>query len=195
MKNIMIDLHFQIQGETIQVDHGYALFSVISHCVQEFHTENDVRLALIRGEYIGNGKLQLQPYSRLILRLPVKKMGLYIKLAGKTFDLNGHKIWVGGALSQKLIPATALYAHIVTTKNGLERDRFMAEVRRQLDERLCLGSVSVGRRRVFSIHGKKVIGYSLLISELTAEESLMIQEQGVGGRRKMGCGFFQPWYG
>ncbi|MCI5210102.1 MAG: hypothetical protein D3910_15200 [Candidatus Electrothrix sp. ATG2] len=53
--------------------------------------------------------------------------------------------------------------------------------------------VTIGKRRTFSIRRKKIVGYSLLVSELSAEESLALQEKGVGGRRKMGCGFFNPW--
>jgi CRISPR/Cas system CSM-associated protein Csm4 (group 5 of RAMP superfamily) len=31
------------------------------------------------------------------------------------------------------------------------------------------------------------------VSELTAEESIRLQEHGLGGRRKMGCGVFEEW--
>ncbi|MGB5686149.1 MAG: type I-MYXAN CRISPR-associated protein Cas6/Cmx6 [Candidatus Electrothrix sp.] len=194
----MIDLHFQVQGETIQVDHGYALFSAISSCLgKEFHHEKraDVRLALIRGRYAGDGLLKLLPSSRITLRLPLEKVALYINLAGKTLDLVGHKVRVGVPKSQRVMPATVLYAHLVTTKSGLERKRFEKEIRRQLDEQGCHGRVFVGKRRTFSIHGKKIVGYSLLVSELSAEESLVLQEKGVGGRGRMGCGFFYPWTG
>ena len=214
----MINLHFQAQGETIRVDHGYALFSAISRCLgKEFHPPNrdirrasaissclgekyhhkkrDVRLALIRGRYAGDGLLKLLPSSRITFRLPSEKVALYINLSGKTLDLVGHKVRVGVPKSQGLVPATALYAHLVTTKSGLERNRFEKEIQRQLDEQGCQGRVSIGKRRTFSIHGKKIVGYSLLVSELNAEESLVLQEKGVGGRGKMGCGFFYPWNG
>lgn len=48
------------------------------------------------------------------------------------------------------------------------------------------------RRKVMRIREKKVIGFALHATELTAEESLLLQEHGLGGRRKMGCGFFGP---
>ncbi|CAK8718727.1 CRISPR-associated protein, Cas6-related [Candidatus Electrothrix laxa] len=190
----MIDLNFEVEGKTIRVDHGYALFSVVSHCLKKFHEAQDVQLALIRGSYIGNGELRLLPGSCLTLRLSSEKISFYKKkLSGKIFNLDGHRISIGGAACQRLIPAAVLYAHLVTTRNGLDQKRFEAEIRRQLDRQACQGRITVGRRRIFSIHDKKVVGYSLLVSELTAEESIIIQEEGVGGRRKMGCGFFQPW--
>jgi CRISPR-associated protein Cas6 len=48
------------------------------------------------------------------------------------------------------------------------------------------------RRRVLRIKEKKVVGFPLRVTGLTAEESITLQEQGVGGRSKMGCGFFLP---
>ncbi|MCI5148431.1 MAG: hypothetical protein D3916_03380, partial [Candidatus Electrothrix sp. MAN1_4] len=89
------DLHFQLSGKTIRVDHGYFLFSAISRCLPEFHKAQDVRLALIRGRYIGEGLLQLLPGSRITFRLPSDKAAQYINLAGKTLDLDGHQIRVG----------------------------------------------------------------------------------------------------
>lgn len=137
--NMTIDLHFQIQGKLIRVDHGYSLFSAISRCLPEFHAAQDVRLALIRGRYIGGGLLQLSQRSRLTLRLLSEKTALYINLAGKILDLGGHQVRVGVPHSQGLLPATALYAHLVTTRNGLEQERFEQEIRRQLAAQGCKG--------------------------------------------------------
>ncbi len=97
--------------------------------------------------------------------------------------------------SQGLEPATVLHAHLVTTKNGQDQERFATEIQRQLEVQGCQGKIAVGKRRTFAVHDKQVAGYSLLISELTVEESITLQEQGLGGRQKMGCGFFQPWRG
>jgi CRISPR-associated protein Cas6 len=54
------------------------------------------------------------------------------------------------------------------------------------------GECIVGERKTFTIHDKKVVGYSMTINELSDEDSILIQEHGIGGRRKMGCGFFEP---
>ena len=52
--------------------------------------------------------------------------------------------------------------------------------------------VTIGKRRTLRIKDKEVIGYEILIEGLMAEDSLDIQEQGIGGRRHMGCGLFVP---
>jgi len=48
------------------------------------------------------------------------------------------------------------------------------------------------RRHVLRIKGQQVVGFSVQLTGLTAEESVTVQEHGLGGRRKMGCGFFVP---
>lgn len=187
-----VDLRFQVFGQSVKVDHGYALFAAISRVLPEFHEAGDIGLRLIRGRYMGNGQLNISPASNLVFRLPVSKVAEYINLAGKTLDLEGHQLRIGVPNSQALVPATALYSHLVTTKNGNDQKRFEEEMKRQMETLDCKGKLSVGKRKTFKLHGKQVVGYSVLVSELTAEESITLQEQGLGGRRKMGCGFFEP---
>ncbi|MFH0995736.1 MAG: type I-MYXAN CRISPR-associated protein Cas6/Cmx6 [Pseudomonadota bacterium] len=49
------------------------------------------------------------------------------------------------------------------------------------------------RHRPVSVHGKQVGGYSPLVFELTAEESIALQANGPEGRRKMGCSFLSHY--
>ena len=49
------------------------------------------------------------------------------------------------------------------------------------------------RRRIVHIKGKKIVGYPLIVQGLTADESIRLQEQGLGGRTRIGCGFFVPY--
>jgi CRISPR-associated protein Cas6 len=190
--NTRVDLNFQVFGQTIKVDHGYPLFASICRILPEFHEAVDVGLCLIRGRYIGNGQLNISPVSSLTFRLPAIKISEYINLAGKTLDLDRYLLRIGVPHSQALVPSTTLYSHLVTTKNGYDQKRFEEEMKRQMETLDCKGKLSVGKRKTFKLHGKQVVGYSVLVSELTAEESITIQELGLGGRRKMGCGFFEP---
>jgi CRISPR-associated protein Cas6 len=187
-----VDLRFQVFGQSVKVDHGYALFAAISRILPEFHEAGDIGLRLIRGRYMGNGQLNISPASNIVFRLPVSKVAEYINLAGKIFDLDGHQLHIGVPNSRALVPAVTLYSHLVTTKNGNDQKRFEEEMKRQMETMGCKGKLSVGKRKTFKVREKQVVGYSALVSELTAEESIILQEQGLGGRRKMGCGFFEP---
>lgn len=193
-----VDLTFNIQGEHVPVDHGYALYSAIAHVLESTHEHTDawlhnsnvVGLLPIRGRYAGSGTLLLNNYANFGLRLPAAMIPRVLRLAGQRLNIQGCMVRVGVSKTSALIPAPVLYAHIVTTKNGEDEIRFDAEVQRQLNVLDIKGKPMRGQRRIVTIKDKKVVGYTLLVSELTAEESIRLQEQGLGGRRKMGCGVF-----
>jgi CRISPR-associated protein Cas6 len=190
-----VDLCFQVLGKTIPVDHGFALHGAISDVLPHFHDDKAVGLKLIRGRYIGDGMLDISPHSELVLRLAVDRISQYIQLAGKHLQILGYNLTIGVPNTKALVPAVALYSHLVTTRNGNSQERFEKEIAKQQDNLNIKGNFSVGERKTFRVHGKQVVGYSLLVSELNAEESIILQENGLGGRRKMGCGFFEPYKG
>ncbi len=190
-----VDLCFHVLGKTIPVDHGFALHGAMSRILPHFHEDQTVGIKLIRGRYIGDGMLDIFPYSELVLRLPIAGIAQYIQLAGKRLEVLGQNVSVGVPKTRALVPAVALYSHLVTTRNGNMQERFEKEIVKQMGELEIQGRFSVGERKTFQVHGKQVVGYSVLVSELNAEESVKLQEVGLGGRRKMGCGFFEPFQG
>ncbi len=194
----IVDLYFSVKGRQVSVDHGYALYAAVSRMIEHgndkwLHTADDIGLILLRGRYLGQGKLALGRNARFGLRLPVERIHRVLPLAGKRLDVNGDALMVGTTMTSVLVPAPVLYAHVVTTKNGEDETRFDQEIQRQLEALEIKGKPARGPRRIVTIKDKKVVGYSLLVSELTAEESIRLQEQGLGGRRKMACGVFLPW--
>lgn len=186
----VVDLSFPIQGRTIPVDHGFALYGALSRVCPRLHDATRVGVHRIRGKYAGGALLGLSSRSSLILRLPADQIPDYLALSGKRIDVDGHELRLGVPNPFLLKPVTTLYAHLVTTRNGQDEARFREEVTRQLERLGVKGRFIVGKRKTFTVHDKQVVGYSMLVTELTAEESIALQERGVGGRRKMGCGLF-----
>jgi CRISPR-associated protein Cas6 len=80
----MVDLHFPVLGERLPADHGFELYAALSRLVPELHGKGcRVRIGPVRGSYIGEGMLQLDPrFSRLRLRLPTDAIPLALPLAG-----------------------------------------------------------------------------------------------------------------
>jgi CRISPR-associated protein Cas6 len=190
-----VDLSYPVLGKLLPVDHGYALYAAISRVLPVIHEDLEIGLKLVRGRYIGNGLIDISPTSELILRLPISKIGQFLGLAGKKLEVLEYCLRVGVPHTRALIPVAALYSTLVTTKNGHDQERFEAEVRSQMASLDLKGRLAIGKRRTFQVHGKQVVGYEVLVSELTAPESIRLQEQGLGGRRKMGCGFFEALRG
>lgn len=197
----VIDLAFEIRGTTIPIDYGYALFSTLSRVVPQLHGDRRVGVHPIRGMHLSPRELTLVPQSRIRLRMPSELIGGYLELGGKTLDLEGARVEVGMPRSEPLRPCPALKARLVTIGRITEPTTFEASLRRQLTELGVTATPSflpstdpLGRegpsRRILRIKQRKIIGYPITIAGLTAEESLIVQEHGLGSRRRMGCGVF-----
>jgi CRISPR-associated protein Cas6 len=199
----VIDLAFVLVGRSVPLDHGYALFSALSRIVPVLHGDRTVGVHPIRGRQTDPGVLGLTENSRLRLRLPSEQVAAYLAIAGKELELDGHRFNVGIPQVESLVPAPALASRLVTFRHAIDPARFESDVRRELDGLQIAGRPSLvassrpgfeGQpiRRVVRIKGKRVIGYALRVTELTPNESVRLQEAGLGGRRRMGCGVFTP---
>ena len=189
----VVELNFRLVGRCIPVDHGYALYGAISHHVPEIHDAREIGVQPIRGTYGGDGLLYMAPFSRLTLRLPDDRIRHYLKLAGKTLDVKGHPLHIGVPEARTLLPVASLRSRLVTIKGFLDQVPFLGAAERQLQSMDVRGQVLLGMRRTFRVKDKQVVGFEVAIIGLTAEESLILQETGLGGRRRMGCGVFVPF--
>lgn len=196
MHNETIELRFGVVGQRVPLEHEYLLYSALSKAIDERHHgwmhSADVAVLPISGRYTGNGWLSLNSRSSFALRMSAHDVPIVLGVAGKSLRIGGDTLRVGVASVHPLRPAATLHARIVTTRNGEDEERFDAEVARQLSTLSIKGSVQRGRRRYVVVKDKKIVGHELLVANLTAEESLKLQEHGIGGRRKMGCGVFAP---
>lgn len=200
----MIDLAFPLLGPSLPTDHGYELYGALSRLLPALHDGLACRVGPVRGTYAGGGLLHLdQRHSRLRLRLAPEGIVQVLALAGRAIEVTGHHLRIGVPQVSALVPATALAARLVTIKGFTEPAGFLAAARRQLDALGVAGTAGIPlvetgthegkpRRRVLRIKDKKVVGFPLRVTGLTADESIRLQESGLGGRSKMGCGFFLP---
>ena len=187
-----VELHFPFTGTTLPSDHGYGLYSSISRLIPEAHEADWLAIETLPGIARGDGVTQLDPQARLKIRLPQDRVPLILKLAGKRLEIDGHSIRLGAPQIFLLKPSPQLYARIVTIKGFTEPGPFLDAVCRKLDELGVKGEPTVGPRRVIRVGKHTIVGFALAIHELSDEGSLILQEKGMGGRRRMGCGIFSP---
>ena len=202
---MFVDLLFPARGDSICVDHSYPLYAALSRVIPEFHnaSTSSMRFAPISGEPGEPGRLQITDRSHLRVRLPADAIKGALPLAGKSLDVAGSAVRLGPPSVVPLCPASALVARIVTFKHGEEPEAFLKTAKAKLSELGITAEPSIpliesgprageARRRVVRLKGQAIVGYALLVTELTADDSVRLQEQGLGGRTRMGCGFFLP---
>jgi len=199
----IVDLVFQILcPQPIPADHGYVLYSTVSRTLPEVHRADGYGIHPIGGRQLGGRTLQLTERSRLAIRTDADQIARFLPLAGKFLPLFDRRLHVGVPQIHALTPALALRSRLVTIKlpetasqkDDAAQESFLAAIGRQFASlgisehvKCCLG-----KRRTLRIKDKEVVGYEVLIENLAVEESMALQERGLGGRRHMGCGIFAP---
>ncbi|MBZ4423282.1 type I-MYXAN CRISPR-associated protein Cas6/Cmx6 [Myxococcus sp. RHSTA-1-4] len=186
-----IDLLFPVRGGPVPLDHGYLLFSALSARLPGLHERRDIGIFNLRGESATRELLHLGR-GTLRLRCPAEALPLLLPLVSAPLEVAGRHLTLGAPTLRPLEPVSSLSARAVTFKHALDEATFHAAALRFLAELGCQARLKVGRRRVVAIAGKKVVGFALDVEGLSGEHSLLLQEQGLGGRRHMGCGLFLP---
>jgi len=210
-----INVSFGLSGKQLPADHGYLVYSAISKSSSSLHGIDWLAIELISGFPSGRGLINLpERDATLRLRIPADHYRDILLLAGKRLDISGHQIRLGLPEARPLEPASSLYARVVTIKKFTEPEPFTNAVKRKLNSFGVKGRVELPldeqgryRRRIVTIHGKSVVGFSVAVHDLNDEDSILLQAgavkvvspdkgatqwQSIFSRRAMGCGIFNP---
>lgn len=194
-----VDLCFPVQSTAeIPADHGYLLYGALSRQLPSLHADDAVGIHPIAGQIAEERKLALHPRSRLKLRLDAEWIPEMLPLVGEKLRVGGVQLTVGAPQVEALRPSSVLRSRLVTIKladGRVTEASFLAAIRRKFAafEVAPLVEVHLGKQRTLRIKEKEILGYDVLVEGLSAEESLTLQERGLGGRRHMGCGIFTPF--
>ncbi|MEC4987108.1 MAG: type I-MYXAN CRISPR-associated protein Cas6/Cmx6 [Oscillatoria sp. PMC 1068.18] len=199
LPNPYVDLKFSISGNIIPFNHGYPLYAAICHQFPIIHDLDTLNIHPITGKPEFPHLLHLTEDSHLCLRLPINQVPLIYRLAGKTLILNEHKIRLGLPESQFITPHPHLYSRLVVIKGFDDPQTFFEAAQRQLNQRNVTATLTLTTRpegepirRIIKIKGKTLVGYGVKISDLNEQDAISLQEKGIGGKHKMGCGVFVP---
>lgn len=196
--SIYIDLCFPVIGEMLPADHGYGLYSALTHWNESIHALEGLSIQTITGIPDKQGKIYLTERSQFRMRLPHEQLPLVYGLAGKALTIGKHTIRLGIPQIYLLQPSVNLKARIVVIKGYQEPESFLEAVQRQLTDLGINGLVKIpiiqteSSRKTIKIKRFTVVGFGLEIGDLNDENSLLLQKIGLGGKRRMGCGVFIP---
>lgn len=192
-----VDLSFEVIGQTLPADHGYGLYSALSHWNEEIHTLKGLSIHTITGIPDKQGKIYLTDKSRFLLRLPWDQVPFAYGLAGKSLTIGTHTIRLGIPQIYLLKPSSRLRSRLVVIKGYQEPEAFLEAAQRQIKTLGVQGNIMLLRnfegerdRKTIKIKRFTVVGFGVQVSDLTDEESILLQQCGIGGKRRMGCGVF-----
>ena len=132
----------------------------------------------------------------MTLRLPKDRVADARTLSGSRLDIDGHTILVGDAAEKPLDGLPTLLARYVIAPKDDDEESFVHWVAEQLG---CIGirvrKILCGRSHYIRTPTGRVFTRSVMVADLNKEESLRLQQQGLGDGRKLGCGLFVPHKG
>ena len=186
----MVDVAFALSGGTIPADHGWRLFRLLAERLTWLEAEANAGVHPIHGARAGAHEIYLGGRARLMLRLPRERAEQSFALSGARLDL-GTSIEVGSARLRPLFAHGTLYSHFVAAATPDEA-AFQRDVDAELDHAGIGCKVICGRMRRGRTETAEIVGFSLMLHELSPEDSLKMQASGLGAGRKLGCGIFVP---
>ncbi len=183
---------FELQGTLLPRDHGYPLFLELARQLPWLADEPLAAVHPIHGAETGKDDLIiLNRRVKLVIRIPTHREADLAILSGQTITIGGFKLTIGKGKTRPLARYSPLYAHCVTT-GSKDEENFAGDIIRMLDELKITCRFICGRRQTITTADGMAYGYSLLLHELPVEQSILVQQLGLGGNRKIGCGIFIP---
>ena len=189
---LMVDVVFTVTGGPVAVDHGYPLFGALCRVLGNLHDADWLAVHPLRGSPLGAGRLALGHRASLTLRVDHQRIPDVLPLAGKQLEIAGARVLVGAPQIRMLRPAASLVARLVVFKNHDTPETFLPHVIEELATREVRADVRLGKRRIVTVARCRVPGFGLVLDGLSDEDSSRIQNVGLGGRRRFGCGVFVP---
>jgi CRISPR-associated protein Cas6 len=198
----VVDAVFAIECRSLPVDHAFALSQAIQSALPWFAGEPRAGLHTVHGAASGAGwvrpegeeaLLQLSRRTRLVLRLPGRRLADAAALTGRTLDVAGSPMRVGRLVPRPLLRIASLFSRSVIFEGAVDEAAFVAAANGALR---ALGvetsTMLCGRDVALATPQLTYRTRSLMVTVATPAQSLDLQRHGLGEARKLGCGLFIP---
>lgn len=205
----VVDLVFDIECRELPVDHQRDLSEALCAHVPELRDDNPLAVHSIHLAGSQNGwerpdpklgqNLILSRRTKLTLRVTADARDrIAERLDGVELDIGGCALKIGKSKTKKLSSQGTVFARYVVLEAGEDKDEnaFMQRVVNELAERgIRVRKALSGKTTEIDGPEGPLLTRSLMIADLSVDESVKLQQEGLGPLRHMGCGIFIPHKG
>ncbi|QLQ32943.1 MAG: type I-MYXAN CRISPR-associated protein Cas6/Cmx6 [Candidatus Thiothrix singaporensis] len=200
----ILDLSFSIQCKRLPLDHAWALSQAIRAALPWFHEEGSTGIHTIHVAESGNGWLRpddaehqmLLPSrrTRMALRIPKQRLADTQELTGKTLDIDGYPLTVGDAKEKPLLNAAVIFSRYVLSDAEEEEPDFLQRIATEIHtiSGVKVKKMMCGKSNAINTPDGVLFTRHLMVADLDSTPSIQLQQYGLGGGRKLGCGLFLP---
>ena len=186
-----VDVVFPLDGLALPRDHAQALQQALCAQLPWLGAEPRAGIHPIKVVQGNEDQALLSRRVRLLLRVGAGRVDELMALAGIELGVAGHRLRLGAPHLRELQPHATLYAYRVAADSADEMT-FMAAVSRELAQLAIGGERVCGKRQRMVVMGRALDTFSLMLHALPPEQSLRLQQLGLGPHRLFGCGIFVP---
>lgn len=206
ISNEVVDLAFAIQCKALPLDHGDTLYqSVVQHlpwlddeprsAIHQIHVSESAN-GWNRPTDPSSELLWPSRRTRLVLRVSQHRVEDCQALTGRRLKIGDHELTIGPAKQMLLSKLTTIFARYVDTGGTDQDQEFIQNVADNLRQR------KINAKKMMSgllVKHRTGDGYlltrKLMLAGLSIEDSVQLQQQGIGNRQLMGIGIFLPHKG
>jgi CRISPR-associated protein Cas6 len=114
-------------------------------------------------------------------------------LTGKTLDLDGHSVTIKEATIKSLSDHPVMFSRYIVTDGFDTETEVLDEMVKQLKTMgIKPKKVLCGMETIITTPDKAIKTRSVMLADLSVEESVTLQMKGLGSHRWLGCGLFIP---
>jgi CRISPR-associated protein Cas6 len=199
----IIDLSFIVKCKCLPLEHMDALSKSLFEKLLWLENDKFAGIHPINGAESGNGwerssnpneLIYLSRRQKMTIRLPKEFLADAEKLVGQTLNVAGYDLELGKSSIKKLSDLPTTFCRSIMINSRMEEDDFLQWAFNELKTlNINVSKMMAGKERVVVLpdNSERIIR-SLMVAELEKEESVRLQQHGLGEGRKLGCGIFMP---
>lgn len=203
----VVDVLFSLQCRSLPVDHAEALAQALTRAAPWLASEACCGIHSVHVAGSQNGwqrpdphddqPLMLSKRTKLGVRVPKTRVpDLRAALEHQDFDIAGNPLHLGVGKERALSRETTLFSRYVCSAGTDTESAFLdwaaaelAKLDIKMRKALCGKSIEL------STAAGRLATRSLMLANLSLDESVRLQQQGLGPHRELGCGLFIPHKG
>ncbi len=200
----VVDISFRTRCTRLPVDHAWDLCTAVHRKLPWITQERQCGIHLIHGAESGNGWQRpegddyflLSRRTRFTIRVPDHRREDARTLCGNVLRIADCELEIGEANDKPLSPNRTIFSRHVRSSPEADESAFLSGCVTMLAE---LGiqprKIMCGRQHRFNTPQGDVRARSLMLADLEFEQTIVLQQNGLGAGRAFGMGIFIPHKG